>query len=129
MRGSAVAVHAFNANQNQSGIDLFKLRPIQAPFLQNAEPEVLDEHIRFFHQLTHKLPPFGSLHIDGERFLAALKFHEIGFLVPEFRVFTAVAIAAQPSLAADDLGAELAEDSRHGRTRRAGGELNHANPL
>jgi hypothetical protein len=69
------------------------------------------------------------LHIDRERFLAALKLHEIRFLVPELWVFAAMTIAAQPSLAANDLRSELAEHSRHGRAGCPGRQLNDANPF
>ena len=117
------AAHAFDADQNYLRIDLFKLGPVEAPLFQNAQAEVFHEHVGLFHQLTHKLAAFRCLHVDGERFLAPLELHEVGFLVPELGVFAAMTVTAQACLAANHFRAELAEHARHGRPSGAGGQL------
>jgi len=109
-----------------SRIDFFELRPIESPLLQNAQAVVFDENVGFLNQLGDQLAAFGRLHVHGERFLAALEFHEVRIFVPLGGIFAAVAVAAQPSFAADHLRAELAEHPRHGGARGAGGELNDA---
>src|ERR1700752_3040191 len=119
----AGTAHAFDADQNYSRVNLFKLRPVESPLFQNTQAEVFHEHVGLFHQLTHEFAAFRRLHVDGERFLAALELHEVGFLVPELGVFAAMTVAAQSCLTANHFRAELAEHTRDRRPGGAGGQL------
>jgi hypothetical protein len=123
------AAHPFDADEDHLRIDFFQLRPIESPLFQNAQAEVFDEHIGFLYQLSHELAPFRGLHIDREGLLTPLELHEVGFFVPKLRILAAVTVAAQARLAADHLGAELAEHPRHGWARCAGREFDDSNSL
>ena len=125
----AGAAHAFDADQDACGIELLELRIIEAPFFQHAQAEIFYEDIGLPHQLLYELAAFGRLHIHGEGLLAALEFYEIRLLVPQLRVLAPVTIAAQPRLAADDFGAELAQHAPDRRSCRSGRQLDNANTL
>ena len=62
----------------------------------------------------------------NEGLLAALELYEIRLLVPQLRVLAPVTIAAQPRLATDDFGAELAQHAPDRRTCRSGRQLDNA---
>src|SRR4030095_15033961 len=125
-RVRAGAAHAFDANQNDVGVDVFQIGPVQAPFFKNAQAEIFHQYVGFLYQLFYQLPALRRLHVDGEGFLAALELHEVGLLVPQLGVFAAMTVAAQARFAANDFRTELAEHAGYGWPGSAGGQLDNS---
>ena len=58
-------------------------------------------------RVAERLATAGRLHVDREGFFAALELHKVRLLVPQFRVFAAMAVAAQSGFATNHFRPEL----------------------
>lgn len=84
-----------------------------AELVRQTWTQIVDEDVRFAHQLEHARKPFGALHVDRDAALVAVHLMEERRVVPPERWTPAAGIVtAFGSLDLEHLGAHIGQDLR-----------------
>src|SRR5215831_17480424 len=109
-----------DARHDQRRPELAEILPAESPGLEDAGPEVLDDHVAHRHEATHNLLPLRRVQIEGDDLLAAIVDGPpvVGAVLGGPEAAEVVALAGELRL--DHLGAELGHE---GAAERAGHDL------
>src|SRR5262249_21606778 len=109
-----------DARHDQRRPELAEILPAEPPGLEDAGPEVLDDHVAHRHEAAHDLLPLRRVQIEGDDLLASVVDGPpvVGAVLGGAETAEVVALAGQLRL--DHLGAELGHESA---AERAGHDL------
>src|SRR5262249_12508883 len=100
----------------------------ETPFLQRAQPEIVNEHVGLIDKGCENLLPGRTCHVERDGALVAIHAEEISGLVPgEWGAPAARIIALAGGLDLDHICAHVAEHHGRERTRKDAREIDDAN--
>ncbi len=111
------------------GVELLENVVSKAQPLHGAGYEVLDDHVRFLHQLLDDLLSLGALEVDGDVFLVEVEGVEGGAGPLEEGSGAEAADGAPRWLDLDDLGAQLRKHHRAEGPEPDVGQVEHPDIL
>ena len=119
-----------DANQDRAAIELLQLIIAEAPFLQRAGAEILDDDVAFGRKPAQQVAAAVAGEVERHAFLVA-RFRKPHQRVAAFGVGaeTTQRVAGLRRLDLDHLGAELAENGGAVRPRDEGSEIEDADSL